>query len=215
MSQACRLAMSWELYILKCGLIGYIFRSLQSKLVSIMGEWVGLGVFPGTNYYCWICGSAKNSTTKNWYWLYIGMPIICVHHVFDAWWFGDKSQMKQSVASNTERMTWKHVYIYTYSYNWFSITSFAEQVGANHGGEGGPWPGASSSLPCLPCQQVTYSRISTCQQFFFLSRENKQKYLFLQKGKKRQWYFLSTWNMSTYHFYDHSSYKTNDNWSLI
>ena len=52
MSQACRLAISWELYMLKCGLIGYIFRSLQSKLVSIMGEWVGLGVFPGTNYYC-------------------------------------------------------------------------------------------------------------------------------------------------------------------
>ena len=173
-SQASRLAISWEIYKLKCGLIGYIFRSLQSKLVSIMGEWVGLGVFPGTNYYCWICGSAKNSTTKNWYWLYIGMPIICVHHVFDAWWFGDKSQMKQSVASNTESMTWKHVYIYTYSYNWFSITSFAEQVGANHGGEGGPWPGASSSLPCLPCQQVTYSRIFTCQQFFFLSRDNKQ-----------------------------------------
>ena len=45
------------------------------------------------------------------------------------------------------------------------ITGFitAEQVGANHGGEGGPWPGASSSLPCLPCQQVTYIRIFTCQ----------------------------------------------------
>ena len=130
-----------------------VFR--LSKLVSIMGEWVGLGVFPGTNYYCWICGSAKNSTTKNWYWLYIGMPIICVHHVFDAWW--------NSLLRQIQKVWLENMCIYTYSYNWFSITSFAEQVGANHGGEGGPWPGASSSLPCLPCQQVTYSRIFTCQ----------------------------------------------------
>ena len=42
--------------------------------------------------------------------------------------------------------------------------TFAEQGGANHGGEGRPWTGASSSLPCHPRQQVTINGLSSCQQ---------------------------------------------------
>ena len=42
--------------------------------------------------------------------------------------------------------------------------TFAEQGGANHGGEGRHWTGASSSLPCHPRQQVTINGLSSCQQ---------------------------------------------------
>ena len=36
-----------------------------------------------------------------------GMPLFVVDHVFYAWWFWEKSHMKQSVARNTDNVTWK------------------------------------------------------------------------------------------------------------
>ena len=56
--------------------------------------------------------------------------------------------------------------------------TFAEQGGANHGGEGRPWPGASSSLPC---QQVTNNNgVISCEQV-------RNDVLFLVK--RYQWFF--------------------------
>ena len=159
MGQACIPAIAWEIHMLKCGLIGYIISTFSTSSYCraswCQSWWNGwaLAFFLEPPIIVEYVVLLKIQPPIIDIGYNIGMPIICVDHVFDAWWFWDKSHMKQSFASNTDRMTWKR------AFNWFSITSFAD-----YGGEGGPWPGASSSLLCLPCQQVTYSSIFSRQQ---------------------------------------------------